>query len=42
MGDRNIIYLFEECYKISIEPPFEYPKEVLFKELAVTQIPYFM
>lgn len=41
-SDRDITYLFKECYKVSIEQTFEYPKNVPSKELAVTQIPYFM
>ena len=41
-SDRDITYLFEECYKISIEHPYKYPKDVPSKELDVPQIPYFM
>lgn len=38
----EIIYLFEECYKINIEHAIEYPKDIPSKELKTTQIPYFM
>ena len=41
-NDREIIYQFEGCYKIKIEHPIEYPKDIPSKELRVTQIPYFM
>ena len=41
-NDREIIYQFEGCYKIKIEHPMEYPKDIPSKELRVTQIPYFM
>lgn len=41
-SNGDIIYLFEECYKISLEHPLEYPKDVPSKELDATQIPYFM
>lgn len=42
-GDkRDIEYHFEECYKIKIDHPFEYPKDISYKELTYAQIPYFM
>ena len=41
-NDREIIYQFEGCYKIKIEHPMEYPKDIPSKELRGTQIPYFM
>lgn len=40
--DGEIVYQFEECYKIKIKHHVEYPKDVPSKELTVTQIPYFM
>ena len=41
-NDGEIVYQFEECYKIQIEHPVEWPKDIPFKNLKVTQIPYFM
>lgn len=41
-NDGEIVYQFEECYKIKIEHPVECQKAVPSKELKVTQIPYFM
>lgn len=41
-NDGEIVYQFEECYKIKIEHPVECPKDIPSKELKVTQIPYFM
>lgn len=41
-NEQDIIYHFEECYKIKIEQPFEYSKDIPSRELKHTQIPYFM
>lgn len=41
-GDAEIVYRFEKCYKVKMEQPFEYPRDIPAKELKVPQIPYFM
>lgn len=41
-NERDIVYHFEECYKINIDHLFEYPKNIPSRELKDTQIPYFM
>lgn len=40
--EKDIIYHFEECYKVKIEHAVECPKDKDSKELTFTQIPYFM
>lgn len=41
-NERDIVYHFEECYKINIDHLFEYPKNIPSRELNDAQIPYFM
>lgn len=38
----EIVYQFEECYKIKIEHCIDWPKDVPSKKLKISQIPYFM
>lgn len=39
---KDVIYHFEECYKVKIEHAVECPKDMASKDLARTQIPYFL
>ena len=43
-GDNQdeITYHFKGCYNVKIEHTMEYPKDSPSRELALTQIPYFM
>ena len=41
-GEKNIMYHFEECYKVKIEHFFEYQKYLPSKKLERGQIPYFL
>ena len=40
--EKDIIYHYEECYKVKIEHAVQCPKEKASKELTHMQIPYFM
>lgn len=40
--DGEVVYQFEECYKIIIEHSVGYQKKVSSRDLKVAQIPYFM
>ncbi len=42
-GDKkDTTFYFNKCYKIQISHEIKYPKDINFKELEITQIPYFM
>lgn len=40
--EKDIVYRFEECYKVSIEHLLDYLKTKSSKDLEYAQIPYFM
>lgn len=40
--DKDIVYVFEECYDVRIKHIPEYPKDIPSKKLMLAQIPYFM